>query len=177
MVTELKKNKVILLITALVSWPTYSFVYSQDPDSALAGIKELDCKKDVGDCRYYSSVEIASYFDSCPSALGDRLKNFDKTTERELNNLYQGMLKDWLLSDSVVLADSVLHQENKLRHHLSSYTKEYLAGLPTKKIISECNKVARAVNGEPAENMSELLRTTKNYNKWIYSFKKNMVKG
>lgn len=161
--TKMNNKVIISALCALgLSSVAHAFDPTQTPEAAIKHLQTLDCRADKADCRYYATMEVVGYFDTCMDVLGQRLK---KVAPQE-DEIVRTMLKDWLAKAPKLIRSAALDPGNKLRPYLDARTSEYLKEIPLDEAAIECSRISEAAKGKPAEDMSELLKATRNYNQW-----------
>lgn len=145
---------------ALVAASVQAMNPAQDPKEVLTELKNIDCKIQGKECKYLAAVEAVAFLDSCPTAF---VRKFNVTVRPDELKTIQEVVQGWTELRDPELKAAVLNPDNKLRRHLAASLLEYLSGLPSDDLGIECSRLGAIKEGEPAENMSEILRGTKNF--------------
>jgi hypothetical protein len=132
-----------------------------DPKEVISALPSIDCGQRADACRYIAAVESAAYFDVCPTEFDRRFgrEKVDHSEDAEI----MSWLPAWKSLIPATLKTAVLDPNNRLRYHLAGKIAEYLKSVPSADLGIECSRVGEIKMQRPAEEMSELLRATKNW--------------
>ena len=130
-------------------------------DEVIEKISQLDCSKDVDDCRYYGAIEYLSFAWACPVAYNEKTKTPEKIKDDE--KLISKMVDDWQAIQDPKIKKALFAKSNPFRDAMNKETLRYLRAIPVGEVAIECTRVQYIQENKNPEDMSELLRGTKNY--------------
>lgn len=135
---------------------------SLDPEQVMKTLPTLDCSKQADECRYIAAVEAAAYFDTCVSELDRRFgrENVDHSHDPEI----RGWLPTWKPLSPASVKAAVLDPNNRFRLYLAVQVALYLRKIRSDDVGIECSRPGGVMANQPAEEMSGLLRRTRNWN-------------
>ncbi|MFP3637706.1 hypothetical protein [Paraburkholderia sp. SIMBA_054] len=149
-------------IAILSSVDAHAFDPLEAPAAAIERLKTIDCSTQPDECRYFAAVEAASFVDACPVAFGHKFSELDHSADKELASL----LDDWTALTPATLRAAVLSPQNKLRRYLAGKAIDYLSDLPSDDLGIECSRLGLIKHGDSPEDMSEILKLSKNFDGW-----------
>lgn len=166
-----------ILMQSVIGWflagaamSAYAFDPATPAQTALETLKNTDCQVDAKTCHYFAAVETAAYFDVCPDMLTKKIKGTSYTPEQ------RAQMKDWLTNwsalDSEELKRVVLAPNNVLRQYLADDAQKYLLSIPAEEVSIECSRLGFTKQGAEAEDMTDVLQMSKNFNEWQASREK-----
>lgn len=139
--------------------------YNTDPTKMKSELVSTDCSVDVETCEYYAAAETASYFYACPKAFN---KKFPGSVSKEDEAMISSWLNNWYVMKKPELKAALTDPANKVVTTLRKAILENLISGPADDMGIECSRLGMVQEdlNKPAEDMSDVLQGTKNYDTW-----------
>lgn len=161
-----------LILAILTSIPLITFAQENNINNYHSGdsykvaeekLKKTDCSENKNNCRYYAAIEYVAFSQACLYAIEYKFK--EPTRQEDIIEI-KNLLKNWKAIEEPNLHKAVLYDENDFKNKLTQQISDYLIKLPVDDIGIECSRIGLIKEQANPEEMSDLLKVTKNFNQW-----------
>ena len=153
--------KIFLASSMVFSAQSFAFDHTDSLETVKQKLPQLDCSKDVDDCRYYSAIEHIAYLKACPVALNKKIKAPD--TSKEDAKQIAELLDNWTAIQDPKIRQAIFAKSNPFRDAMEEMTLDYLHKIPINELSIECTRIGVILENKNPEDMSDILQGTKNY--------------